>query len=89
MEDFMSTLHKSLHAGPLHSRNVKINEFKPIVIHYCNNFQIGKYRFGKRCKYKREINPEFKYKVIIVDDEKKKILLQIKIKIEFYLKGKI
>ena len=48
-----------------------MNEFNPAVIRYGNNFQEEKCRFGEKCKYKHEINPEFKKKEIIGDDRKK------------------
>ena len=71
MEDLLSTLHRSPYAGPYHSRLVKMNEFKRAVIQYCNNFQTEKCRFGEMCKYKHEINLDFKKKETLGDDRKK------------------
>ena len=50
LEEFITTLHKSSHTGPFNPRSVKMNEFKPKSIQYCNHFQEGKCRFGDKCK---------------------------------------
>ena len=50
-----------------------MNEFKPAVIQYCNNFQTGKWRFGEKCKFKHEINLDFKKKKILGDENKDNI----------------
>ena len=49
------------------SRNVKMHEFKSEVIRYCNNFQEGKCKFGEKCRYKHEINPNFKREDIFIN----------------------
>ena len=72
LEEFMLVLHKLPHAGPFNSRNVKMNEFKTTNIEYCNRFQVGKCTFGERCNFKQKIDPEFKPREQIIDDEKKK-----------------
>ena len=71
LDEFSLTLQKSPHAGPFNSRHVKMNEFKPATIRYCNNFQEGKYRFGDKCRYENKINPDFKKKEVVNDDRKK------------------
>ena len=48
-----------------------MHKFKDIINHgYCNAFQTGKCKFGGKCKYEHEINPENK-KVIQVIEKKK------------------
>ena len=58
------------------------------MIQYCNNFQAGKCRFGERCKYKHEINPDFKKKKIIVDDRKKSNIITSRNKDKIHFKKK-
>ena len=88
LEEFISSLHKSPHAGPYYSRHVKMNEFNPAVIRYGNNFQEEKCRFGEKCKYKHEINPEFKKKEIIGDDRKKNNIITNKNNNKIHFKKK-
>ena len=64
----MLTLHKSPHAGPFHTRNVKMNETKSTA--YCNRFKVRKYTFGECCKFKHEINPEFKHRESVLVEKK-------------------
>ena len=71
LEEFITTLHKSTHTGPFNPRNVKMNEFKPKTIQYCNHFQEGKCRFGDKCRYEHKINPDYKKKEIEYDEKKK------------------
>ena len=71
LDEFIMTLHKSLHTGPFNSRHVKMNELKPAIIRYCNHFQEGKCRFGDKCRYEHKINPEYKKKEVVNDDRKK------------------
>ena len=40
---------------------------------YCNQFQIGKCSLGEKCKFKHEIDPEFKKKEVVVDKKKEVI----------------
>ena len=72
----MLTLHKSPHAGPFHTRNVKMNETKSTA--YCNRFKVRKYTFGECCKFKHEINPEFKHRESVLVEKKKKISRKIR-----------
>ena len=71
LNEFLLTLQKSPKTGPFNSRHVKMNEFKPAIIRYCNNFQEGKCRFGDKCRYEHKINPDYKKKEIVNDDRKK------------------
>ena len=50
-----------------------MHEFKPVIIKYCYNFQVGKCKFGEKCRYKHEIIPKFKKEDIFVDMKKKDI----------------
>ena len=68
LEELMLTLHKSPHAGPLHTRNVKMNETTSTA--YCNRFKVRKYTFGECCKFKHEINPEFKHRESVLVEKK-------------------
>ena len=68
----MLDLHKSPYAGPFHSQNLTMNEFKITNAGYCNRFQVGKCTFGERCKFRHEIDPEFKPGEQIIDEKKKK-----------------
>ena len=58
-------------AYPYVSRNVKMHESKSDVVHYCDNFQEGKCKFGEKCKYKHEINPSFKEEDILINNKNK------------------
>ena len=68
----MLALHKSPYAGPFHSRSVKMNEFKTTNTTYCNRFQVGTCTFGERCRFKHEINNEFKPRDSVMVEMKKK-----------------
>ena len=48
-----------------------MHEFKSEVIHYCNNFQEGKCKFGEKCRYKHEINPNFKKEDVFINNKNK------------------
>ena len=48
-----------------------MHEFKSDVVRYCNNFQEGKCKFGEKCKYKHEINPNFKKEDIFINNKNK------------------
>ena len=72
LEEFMLALHKSPYAGPFHSRSVKMNEFKTTNTTYCNRFQVGTCTFGERCRFKHEINNEFKPRDSVMVEMKKK-----------------
>ena len=48
-------------------------EFKSEVIHYCNNFQEGKCKFGEKCKYEHEINPNSMKEDIFINKNKNNI----------------
>ena len=50
-----------------------MHEFKPVVINHCNNFHVGKCKFGEKSGYKHEINPHIKKEDIFVDIKKKDI----------------
>ena len=71
LEQFLSTLNDSTHTGPFNPRSVKMNEFKPKSIQYCNHFQEGKCRFGDKCKYEHKINPDYKKRDMDYDEKKK------------------
>ena len=71
LEQFLSTLNNSTHTGPFNPRSVKMNEFKPKSIQYCNHFQEGKCRFGDKCKYEHKINPVYKKKDMDYGEKKK------------------
>ena len=48
--------------------HIKIHEFKNIITQgYCYGFQTGKCKFGEKCEYKREINPDNKKTTPIID----------------------
>ena len=87
LDEFLLTLHKSPHTGPFNSRHVKMNEFKPAIIEYCNHFQEGKCRFGDKCRYEHKINPDYKKKEIVNDDKKRSnIIITNKNNIKFQFK---
>ena len=88
LDEFSLTLQKSPHAGPFNSRHVKMNEFKPATIRYCNNFQEGKCRFGDKCRYEHKINPDFKKKEVVNDDRKKNNIITNKNNNKFQCKKK-
>ena len=66
IEKLLTSLSESNGAHPYISRNVKIHEFKSEVIRYCNNFQERKCKFREKCRYKHEINPNFKKEDILL-----------------------
>ena len=52
---------------------VKINELKVSINKgYCNKFQIGKCTFGDKCRYRHELDPDYKkmYEVIVGKNNK-------------------
>ena len=71
LELLLTSLNESHGAHPYISRNVKMHEFKSDVIHYCNNFQEGKCKFGEKCKYKHKINPNYKKEEILINNKNK------------------
>ena len=71
IEKLLTSLSESNGAHPYISRNVKMHELKSEVIHYCNNFQEGKCKFGEKCRYKHEINPNFKKEDIFINNKNK------------------
>ena len=71
IEKLLTSLSESNGAHPYSSRNVKMHEFKSEVIHYRNNFQERKCKFGEKCKYKHEINPNFKKEDIFINNKNK------------------
>ena len=71
IEKFLTSLNESYGAYPYISRNVKMHEFKSDVTNYCNNFQEGKCKFGEKCKYRHEINPNLKKDDILINNKNK------------------
>ena len=71
IEKLLTSLNESNGAHPYISRNVKMHEFKSEVIHYCNNFQEGKCKFREKCRYKHEINPNYKKEDIFINNKNK------------------
>ena len=56
----LNMLNESSYVLPFHSK-VKINELKVSTNKgYCNKFQIGKCTFGDQCRYRHEIDPDYK-----------------------------
>ena len=49
---------------------------------YCNKSQIGKCTFGDKCRYRHEIDPDYKKKDDVVVGKKIKIIVKIEIKIK-------
>ena len=48
-----------------------MHEFKNIITQgYCYGFQTGKCKFGEKCKYKHEINPDNKNTTQIIEKKK-------------------
>ena len=61
LSELMRKFHDSPHTMPFHNKNVKMHEFKNIITQvYCYGFQTGKCKFGEKCKYRHEINPDNK-----------------------------
>ena len=59
-------LNESSYVLPFNSK-VKINELKVSTNKgYCNKFQIGKCTFGDKCRYRHEIDPDYKKKDEVV-----------------------
>ena len=59
-------LNESSYVLPFNSK-VKINELKVSTNKgYCNKFQIGKCTFGNKCRYRHEIDPDYKKKEEVV-----------------------
>ena len=56
---------------PFHNKNVKMHEFKNFINQgYCYALQTGKCKFGGKCKYKHEINPDNKKVTRIIEKKK-------------------
>ena len=59
-------LNESSYVLPFNSK-VKINELKVSTNKgYCNKFQVGKCTFGDKCRYRHEIDPDYKKKEEVV-----------------------
>ena len=62
LNDMLNMLNESSYVLPFNSK-VKINELKVSINKgYCNKFQIGKCTFGDKCRYRHEIDPDYKKK---------------------------
>ena len=71
ISELMQALSESHGAQPYNCKNVKMHEFQPSM-NTGNRFHIGKYPLGEKCKFKHEVDPEFKKKEVVVDEKKKK-----------------
>ena len=72
LNELIHALHDSHSAQPYNNKNVKMHELKSVNTGYCNKFQLGKCSFGDKCRYKHEIDPEFKNNEVIIDGKKAK-----------------
>ena len=71
LSELMRKLHDSPHTMPFHNKNVKMHEFKNIINQgYCYGFQTGKCKFGEKCKYRHEINPDNKKTTPLIEKKK-------------------
>ena len=62
LNNMLNMLNESSYVLPFNSK-VKINELKVSTNKgYCNKFQIGKCTFGEKCRYRHEIDPDYKKK---------------------------
>ena len=62
LHNMLNMLNESSYVLPFNSK-VKINEFKVSTNKgYCNKYQIGKCTFGDKCRYRHEIDPDYKKK---------------------------
>ena len=60
LNDMLNILNGSSYVLPFNSK-VKMNELKVSIDKgYCNKFQIGKRTFGDKCRYRHEIDPDYK-----------------------------
>ena len=85
LNDMLSILNGSSYVLPFNSK-VKIDELKVSINKgYCNKFQIVKCTFGEKCRYRHEIDPDYKKKDEIIvgknneDNNKNKVLLRVKV----------
>ena len=62
LNNMLKMLNESSYVLPFNSK-VKINELKVSTNKgYCNKFQVGKCTFGDKCRYRHEIDPDYKKK---------------------------
>ena len=82
LHNMLNMLNESSYVLPFNSE-VKINELKVSTNKgYCNKFQIGKCTFGEKCRYRHEIDPDYKKKDDVVVGKTIKIIIKIEIKIK-------
>ena len=66
LNGMLNMLNEFSYVLPFKSK-VQINELKVSTIKgYCNKFQIGKCTFGDKCRYRHEIDPDYKKKDEVV-----------------------
>ena len=66
LNGMLNMLNEASYVLPFNSK-VKINELKVSTNKwYCNKFQIGKCTFGDKCRYRHEIDPDYKKKDEVV-----------------------
>ena len=66
LNDMLNMRNESSYVLPF-NRKVKINELKVSTSKgYCKKFQIGKCTFGDTCRYRHEIDPDYKKKEEVV-----------------------
>ena len=68
----LNMLNESSYVLPFNSK-VKINKLKVSTNKgYCNKFQIEKCIFGDKCRYRHEIDPDYKKKEEVIVGKKNK-----------------